>query len=1220
MSETTKMNNLILNGQNIDLSPDYQNIRNKPKINGVTVDGNKTLDDFGLATKQSVEDVSKKVDKLPYGMYYGQYDNVESLPSVDQLTGKGYAYVATTEPNIFYIYIYNGEGDPWQDSGNKFDAGTLESNLSSKSKTKAPTTKAVKEGIEAVDITSARSSEDDNELTKVQKYNVSANINDRSADVVPVTGKVKALGYKVLNPALSFAEQVESTQTVDNSNMVFEIRDEFDLEGEDITINCDVEFNRTIGNDVEKTNMYINSTAGITLSAGQKLSYEKGFYIVKEIETDDWRIISDSGVYQCQEDETVYIAQYGNSVKATYKVDEGTLNEINIPISGTGYQKISIKTLYYGAFINVADGESISLKGNQYLFDNNNVLLATGKVYTFNESATIKIAMKFAGTTSYFKATKIDIPENVTLNFNGGKIKNGIINSNRVYIKTVNECFDNVYFTSNSTFKNDELRCSYFFNEGEEVSDILSNLFTTRVKLVKDDLHVLYAKHPIVINGHSKSFVGIKSCLAQSFTSNTSSDVSMIYADDNVWDAKGYDYNALLLVKETQSEGLISNITFYGSKNSVIYNNNFPLKVDYGIATGVFSGNITECKLEFFAVSSLYLRATERTTVSDCRVSYCGAFLLATPNKINKYNITTVLYGTSNSSGNPISLFRVTGNYIFKCNYGVVVLPGSDVHIEKNSLSYTSASAIYVLNTYQTLTIHKNYFEGTGSGAFWIDENGWEGYVNYEQLCQHYTNPHRNEDGKWIESGWGLYVGSGTSGRLVRTVISFISASTTLGAKVTIEDNVFSFNSLRSSINGGLNYSSTAVGLDGVVFISSESTIVKSSGITTNTSRAPYYYIVHDFKGLGAIPTDITIVDLPPVYVNSEHYNWLLTRGCFGADDAKIKLLSSTRNTSNLTPKDIFTKVRTAFFASIPTSVLKNINAITEFYTQKNGRKYYRMPVHNGNIHGIAFNLPYSLLNDGPVIIEMNLLNEDSTDLTFNCGLAYFKGSTGTLLDTKYFGNKLYTVSKNGGDAKRYFFLSQDLFLDVEGTIDSIQLQISYNDAASDVFFSLPYMRNIDGEIDTDISFEDLDEYGYLKYGTTSERPTISSYITKPITYLDTTLGKPTYWFGTHWVDGTGEAVGLQVSDTSVLISAAADSTKDVSVYYGGSTAPIISILNSDDTPCTWLTGTPDPFTGDTLTLTATANTDSNPRGCKVVVTLGNEEKIINVVQNYLTT
>ena len=87
-------------------------------------------------------------------------------------------------------------------------------------------------------------------LSDEQKHNASANINDRAADVAPVTNEVRALGYKVLNPALGFSEQVENVVDndvviVDNSNTIFEIRDEFDLESGSVTIptNCILKFN-----------------------------------------------------------------------------------------------------------------------------------------------------------------------------------------------------------------------------------------------------------------------------------------------------------------------------------------------------------------------------------------------------------------------------------------------------------------------------------------------------------------------------------------------------------------------------------------------------------------------------------------------------------------------------------------------------------------------------------------------------------------------------------------------------------------------------------------------------------------------------------------------------------------------------------------------------------------------------------------------------------------
>ena len=149
-------------------------------------------------------------------------------------------------------------------------------------------------------------------------------------------------------------------------------------------------------------------------------------------------------------------------------------------------------------------------------------------------------------------------------------------------------------------------------------------------------------------------------------------------------------------------------------------------------------------------------------------------------------------------------------------------------------------------------------------------------------------------------------------------------------------------------------------------------------------------------------------------------------------------------------------------------------------------------------------------------------------------------------------------------------------------------------------------------------------------------------------------------WNGTYWVDGSGESASLQVSDTSVLIGAAAG-TKNISVYYGGITAPTITVLNSDDSANTWLTATytlyaptfvantyysaantkvatkpsnwetnyMDYFTDAEATipvagvpknevvLTADANNTSAPRGAKCLVTLGDELVIINVVQSY---
>lgn len=94
-------------------------------------------------------------------------------------------------------------------------------------------------------------------LSGEQKYYASANVNDRPADVVIETGVVKALGYKVLNPNLSFAEQVNS------ANTIYEIKDSFDLGGGNVTIptGCTLKFNggKLVNGTIDFNGCFIDS-------------------------------------------------------------------------------------------------------------------------------------------------------------------------------------------------------------------------------------------------------------------------------------------------------------------------------------------------------------------------------------------------------------------------------------------------------------------------------------------------------------------------------------------------------------------------------------------------------------------------------------------------------------------------------------------------------------------------------------------------------------------------------------------------------------------------------------------------------------------------------------------------------------------------------------------------------------------------------------------------
>lgn len=134
--------------------------------------------------------------------------------------------------------------------------------------------------------------------------------------------------------------------------------------------------------------------------------------------------------------------------------------------------------------------------------------------------------------------------------------------------------------------------------------------------------------------------------------------------------------------------------------------------------------------------------------------------------------------------------------------------------------------------------------------------------------------------------------------------------------------------------------------------------------------------------------------------------------------------------------------------------------------------------------------------------------------------------------------------------------------------------------------------------------------------GNTASRP--SSILTVDdagFRYFDTDLGKPIFWNGTAWVDANGFLLSeIQVSDKSVLLAAAANSSNTIEVYT--SDTPTIAVKNPDDTDASdWLSAS---LSGTTLTVTATTANATNPRGGKVILTNTTDEVVISVVQNYV--
>lgn len=145
-----------------------------------------------------------------------------------------------------------------------------------------------------------------------------------------------------------------------------------------------------------------------------------------------------------------------------------------------------------------------------------------------------------------------------------------------------------------------------------------------------------------------------------------------------------------------------------------------------------------------------------------------------------------------------------------------------------------------------------------------------------------------------------------------------------------------------------------------------------------------------------------------------------------------------------------------------------------------------------------------------------------------------------------------------------------------------------------------------------------IDTLGYrmnANSGDSASRPTNLTATDTGFPYFDTTLGKSIFWNGTVWVDGNGILLSeIQVSDKSVLLQAAANSSNTIKVYT--SDTPTIVCKNPDDTDASsWLSAS---LNGTTLTITATTANSTNPKGGKVMLTNTTDEVVINVVQNYI--
>lgn len=108
--------------------PDYANIRNKPTINGVEVDGEMTSEDLGVYSKPDngipESDLAPEVQTQLNKHFKGWYDSEDNLPDNPMVGDYAYVKGATAEDPVD-IYECTMEGT-WSDSGRTIDTSNVQ--------------------------------------------------------------------------------------------------------------------------------------------------------------------------------------------------------------------------------------------------------------------------------------------------------------------------------------------------------------------------------------------------------------------------------------------------------------------------------------------------------------------------------------------------------------------------------------------------------------------------------------------------------------------------------------------------------------------------------------------------------------------------------------------------------------------------------------------------------------------------------------------------------------------------------------------------------------------------------------------------------------------------------------------------------------------------------------------------------------------------------------
>ena len=238
-----------------------------------------------------------------------------------------------------------------------------------------------------------------------------AALNDRAADVVPVTNEVKALGYKVLNPNQSFVSQVV------DANTVYEIRDNF-MAVENVIVNAQtVTLNTSILIGNKRYYCPVNAISILPSNTTNKAVYLNGTgFVLLEQVNNEYQILSPNCVFL--EDKQVYPA-IAHSAETT-----GTIDDVTTSYLLENVATISNNNYYYTAEITVGAGKVLTIPSGYVVLNSDaTAILSSTTTYT-NETENdviVHIGLKHSNASVSYSIYET-LPPNVTLKFNGGSI------------------------------------------------------------------------------------------------------------------------------------------------------------------------------------------------------------------------------------------------------------------------------------------------------------------------------------------------------------------------------------------------------------------------------------------------------------------------------------------------------------------------------------------------------------------------------------------------------------------------------------------------------------------------------------------------------------------------------------------------------------------------------------------------------------------------------